>query len=386
MDLLFVNGPVHNGPFTFKDSPGKAVGLLIAEALNSLLGNPTVRHLWNCATLANDLRHRSLNPLLPREEFEADQIRRKYHGSAWQYHEVEIATDADAEVCALALDIITDRLSAKAMEITYQTVHTCIRCGHMGGLIPPSECAVCGSERFRSERQRHLVVRRPINRPVLEQADLYGTTSARHLRAIASNYPERLLLSRTRNYGISLDEIGLPGSVLDARAAVHIAALAETRRLRGTEIVMTATPKAIANIAAHGLLFREHEGIRLRYGPHGRVPAPAVHLTDVDPADHQRILFRRWFLPLTVLGRTTDLSSSQIPAIFTYFRKAWLLREQKTAGYTLRNVRKAIRTGDHQWIMRKHVLASLLRTLAPPTTCVRAHSSNIGKARDPLSG
>lgn len=56
---------------------------------------------------------------------------------------------------------------------------------------------------------------------------------------------------------------------------------------------MTATPKAIANIAAHGLLFREHEGIRLRYGPHGRVPAPAVRLTDVDPADHQRILFRR---------------------------------------------------------------------------------------------
>ena len=43
--MLFVNGPVQNGGFTFAERPGKAGGIRIAAALNQLLGNPAAPHL-----------------------------------------------------------------------------------------------------------------------------------------------------------------------------------------------------------------------------------------------------------------------------------------------------------------------------------------------------
>lgn len=58
MHPVFFNGPVQNGPFTFQDKPGKAVGIRIAAALNAILETPPVPHLWNTVTLAGDLRHR----------------------------------------------------------------------------------------------------------------------------------------------------------------------------------------------------------------------------------------------------------------------------------------------------------------------------------------
>ena len=46
-----------------------------------------------------------------------------------------------------------------------------------------------------------------------------------HLPAIADNTPSRLILSRTRDHGIDLSPLGLPGLVLDPRAGVHSAVL-----------------------------------------------------------------------------------------------------------------------------------------------------------------
>lgn len=57
-DVVYFNGPVQNGDFTFAERPGKAAGIRLAEALNTLLGVAPVPHLWNTVTLAGDVRHR----------------------------------------------------------------------------------------------------------------------------------------------------------------------------------------------------------------------------------------------------------------------------------------------------------------------------------------
>jgi hypothetical protein len=57
-DVLYINGPVQNGPFTLVERPGKAAGIRAAEALNTLLSTGPAPHLWNTVTLAGDLRHR----------------------------------------------------------------------------------------------------------------------------------------------------------------------------------------------------------------------------------------------------------------------------------------------------------------------------------------
>ncbi|TQN32214.1 hypothetical protein FHX37_2164 [Haloactinospora alba] len=362
MDLAFVNGPIQNGLFTFRSAPGKAVGLLAAEALNDLLENPVARHLWNCATLANDLRYRTVRGTLAREAFESDGIRDKYSGSAWEYAAVSTTTDADPEVRILALELISERLSTGDLVISPEDVHVCAVCGHMVGAAAPYMCAACGSGRFRDEKQWHLILTRPTGWPVLDHAEVYGTGRVRHLKTNAAHAPERLVLSRTRGHGIGLDGLGLPGLVLDPRAAVHVTTLAEGRRLGAKRIVMTATPTAIANIAAYGSPFRECAETRLLYGPHCRLPSPAVQLADVSSEDRLRFLFRRWFLPIAALGNTTDIPNTQIPALFAYFRRAYL-RSGKTAEDGTGSLQMAIKAGEHRWVMDKEQLAEAVRTL-----------------------
>ncbi|MGW1997591.1 VWA domain-containing protein [Embleya sp. NPDC001921] len=60
MSVVFFNGPVQNGDFTFADRLGKAVGIRIAEALNTVLGTPPVPHLWNTTTLASAWKVRAV--------------------------------------------------------------------------------------------------------------------------------------------------------------------------------------------------------------------------------------------------------------------------------------------------------------------------------------
>jgi hypothetical protein len=93
-----------------------------------------------------------------------------------------------------------------------------------------------------------------------------------HLRGIASNVPETLLLSRTRDHGIALDRVDLPGLVLDPRAGLHVAVLAAGRARDAERVVMATTANATANIAAYGQRFRAHGGTRLLYTLHGRIP------------------------------------------------------------------------------------------------------------------
>lgn len=93
-----------------------------------------------------------------------------------------------------------------------------------------------------------------------------------HLLTIAQNVPERLILSRTRDHGISLAPLGLDGLVLDPRAGVHIAVLAAAAQAGAGQPVMTVTENAAANVAAYGALFGRHNGTRLRYALHGRIP------------------------------------------------------------------------------------------------------------------
>ncbi|GGN44938.1 hypothetical protein GCM10012285_28090 [Streptomyces kronopolitis] len=73
---LFLNGPVHNGPFTLAGRPGKAAGIRLAEALNQLMGKQPAPHLWNTVTLANDLRHRTV--ALSRGQWERQELAAKY--------------------------------------------------------------------------------------------------------------------------------------------------------------------------------------------------------------------------------------------------------------------------------------------------------------------
>lgn len=152
---LFLNGPVQNGPFTFQDKPGKAVGIRLAAALNAILDTQPTPHLWNTVTLEGDSRHRAIHDgPLTRAAFETRLIATKY--APGPQPAAGTMTDADPEVAALSLEMIEDNLRAGTLVISRETVPTCRSCGHMTGRGGRA-CKACGSTETRDRTTRHLV-------------------------------------------------------------------------------------------------------------------------------------------------------------------------------------------------------------------------------------
>ncbi|MFD5572771.1 hypothetical protein [Streptomyces cadmiisoli] len=363
MSVLYINGPVQNGLFTIAGQPGKAVGIRAAEALNTLLGAGPVPHLWNTVTLAGDLRHRDSpdRDTINRQQREAHAIATKYTpGTA---PAGGILTDTAPVVAALALEMTERLLRERALAVATGRVHLCARCGHMTGTVAHT-CRMCGHHVSRPHTRRLLVWDRPSGTPVLARDDFHAhrARTPGHLLAIAQNVPERLILSRTRDHGISLAPLGLDGLVLDPRAGVHIAVLAAADRHSARQPVMAITGNAAANVAAYGAMFRRHNGTRLRYALHGRIPydetAALQRLCEVHRVSPAlRELFLSWFLPLCSLHIRSGITAAQLPALLKFWRRAHLARPGTPEGDALAELRYRVAAGDMRWVMDVRTLS-----------------------------
>ncbi|PWI12010.1 hypothetical protein DIZ27_04735 [Streptomyces sp. NWU339] len=363
MNVLYLNGPVQNGPFTIAERPGKAAGIRAAEALNTLLGAGPVPHLWNTVTLAGDLRHRDApdRDTVGRQEREERTIAAKYTPGAAPAGGV--LTDTTPVVAALALEMTEHLLLEGALAVVPTAVRLCARCGHMTGAVA-HPCRLCGNQGSRPHTRRLLVWDRPPGTSVLARDDFHAHRARPpgHLLTIAQNVPQRLILSRTRDHGISLVPLGLDGLVLDPRAGVHIAVLAAAARHSAGRPVMTVTENAAANIAAYGALFRRHNGTRLRYALHGRIPYDDTtglqrlcEVHRVSPALREQFL--AWFLPLCSLHLRAGITPAQLPALLKFWRRAHLARPDTPGSDVLAELRRCIAAGDMRWVMDVRTLA-----------------------------
>ncbi|MEV0695567.1 hypothetical protein [Streptomyces sp. NPDC050388] len=363
MNVLYLNGPVQNGPFTLAERPGKAAGIRAAEALNTLLGAGPVPHLWNTVTLAGDRRHRDApdRDTVGRHEREERAIAAKYTPGAAPSGGV--LTDTAPVVAALALEMTEHLLIEGALAITPAVVRLCARCGHMTGAVA-HPCRACGHQDSRPHTRRLLVWDRPPGTPVLARDDFHAHRARppAHLLTIAQNIPQRLILSRTRDHGISLAPLGLDGLVLDPRAGLHIAVLAAAAPHSAGRPAMTLTENAAANIAAYGAPFRRHNGTRLRYALHGRIPYDDTtglqrlcEVHRVSPALREQFL--AWFLPLCSLHLRAGITPAQLPALLKFWRRAHLARPDTPRSDVPAELRRRIAAGDMRWVMDVRTLS-----------------------------
>ncbi|MFB7517221.1 hypothetical protein [Streptomyces sp. NPDC056144] len=368
MSVMFFNGPVQNGDFTFADRPGKATGIHIAEALNAIALNPQAPHLWNTTTLAGDQRHRAQTEQRPvdRTTLETDTIHGKYPPGT--FPQSGVLTDADPAVAALAREMIAARLADGALTIRPTTVRVCAHCDHMTG-TGPHPCRNCGNTETRPRTERHLIADRDPDHPVLDTDDFHAHHSRppRHLMNIAANVPEQLILSRTRSHGIDLAPLGLPGLVLDPRAALHVTVLAAARSHGADTAAMTTTQNAAAHIAAHGQPFRHFDGTRVRYALHGRVPegdtSSRQSLYEVHRVSpHVRDLFEYWYLPLCSLREKDQVRPERVAGLVKFLRRACLAQGVAPDPERQAAVREAVRAGDTGWLtdidLLPHVIPS----------------------------
>ncbi|MEV7843820.1 hypothetical protein [Streptomyces cyaneofuscatus] len=368
MDVVYFNGPVQNGDFSFAKSPGKAVGIRIAEALNRLLGLVPVPHLWNTVTLAGDVRHRGAadRDTVGREQREARALAAKY--APGPVPASGLLTDTGPAVVSLALEMIQGLLADGTLAVREMAVRLCVRCGHMTGTGAAERCRSCGSGVTRGAYRALLVFDRAEHRPVLERADFHGAGARTpvHLLNVAHNVPCRLVLSRTRDHGICLAPLGLEGMVLDPRAGLHIAVLAAAAgRGAGQPVlaVMTVTENAAAHVAAYGAPFRRHGTTRLRYALHGRVPYDAAanaRLYEVHRAEAVRELFTGWYLPLCAARERSGVSAARLPGLLKFLRRVHLARATTPRGEVLAELRHQAAVGDMSWVMDARALACAL--------------------------
>jgi len=365
MNVLYINGPVQNGPFTIAERPGKAAGIRAAEALNALLDAGPVPHLWNTVTLAGDLRHRDApdRETVGRQEREERAIAAKYAPGAAPAGGV--LTDTAPIVAALALEMTERLLREGALAVVSTAVHLCACCGHMTGAVAHA-CRACGHQGSRPHTRRLLVWDRAPGTPVLARDDFHAHQARPpgHLLTIAQNVPQRLILSRTRDHGISLAPLGLDGLVLDPRAGLHIAVLAAARSNAG-QPAMTVTENAAANVAAYGAPFRRHDGTRLRYTLHGRIPyddtATLQRLCEVhrvSPALREQFL--AWFLPLCSLHLRTGITAAQLPGLLKFWRRAHLARPDTPGSDIPAELRRYVMAGDMRWVMDVRTLSQAI--------------------------
>jgi hypothetical protein len=362
---VFVNGPVQNGAFTFADRPGKAASIRLAATLNRLCGiEPALPHLWNTVTLAADMRYRAHTAgsvcAFGRARFDDALITAKYPTGP----RPEVLTDAGDPATTLALEMIDTALTAGALQIRLMVVRRCASCGHLAGTAD-RPCRSCGHERTLPSRDRHLVADRGPAEEVLTGEDFLGGCGPAHLRGIAGNVPGTLLLSRTRDHGIALDQIGLPGLVLDPRAGLHIAVLAAGRARGAERVVMATTTNAAANVAAYGQRFRTHRGTRLLYTLHGSIPYDhlgglgpryrAIHISDLD-----REMFETQFLPLASWKDTGGIPAGELPALLRRFHRARRAAPPEVPPAILDHLRTRILAGDRRWVSEKAPLAAAL--------------------------
>lgn len=379
MSVVYVNGPVQNGDFTLAELPGKAAGIRLAEALNALLGSAPVPHLWNTVTLAGDVRHRGTVDRVGRQEREERAVAAKY--APGPAPSGGLLTDTAPCVAALALEMTGALLAEGTLAVRDLAVRLCVRCGHMTGTVEHS-CRSCGHGVTRQATRPMLVFDRSEDQPVLQRDDFHAASARTpaHLLNIAHNTPQRLILSRTRDHGVSLAPLGLDGMVLDPRAGLHVAVLAAAAEHGATQPVMTVTENAAANVAAYGAPFRRHGTMRLRYALHGRIPYAAAaqerlyEVHQVSPA--VRALFTSWYLPLCSARERASIHADRLPSLLKFLRRAYLARPTAPQGEVLAELRRSVTAGDMRWVMDARALAH----------AIADHESTTGSPADPQRG
>ncbi|MDY0816146.1 hypothetical protein, partial [Kitasatospora purpeofusca] len=283
-----------------------------------------------------------------------------------------IMTDTDAEVAHLALEMIENNLRTGTLTISRETVPTCRACGHMTG-TGSHPCNACGNTDTEDRTGLHLVAELAKDRPFLDRSDIHAShrQQPKHLQHTAANVAERLILSRTRDHGIDLSSLGLNGLVLDPRAGIHATVLAAARRHQADLAVMTITENAANHIAAHGQHFREHDGTRLQYALHGRLPYD--HTASLQPLYEayratQEIKdgFEEWLLPLFSLMAKTGARPEQLSSLFKHYMRAYLAKPVAADGAAIESVQHSVSTGDTEWITNKQTLANVMAAWPSP--------------------
>jgi hypothetical protein len=225
-EILFTNAAIQNRSFGVDERPGKVVGIMAAQLLNGIVGNTEAIHAWNNVGLFADSETIDAHTRL-QNKYDSEVL--KQHVGYWGIGEgLRIQTDDDQSFALWAQHVIEGSLKRGIVYIENATFHCCSGCSLViaEAAVSVSRCSRCGSEELFLSDEDGLFVDTPEDKlSLLAPHDIYNVINIRQEQDSMKQVPPRLLLSRSRSFGVSLECFGLPRRVLDPRLGIGLLAL-----------------------------------------------------------------------------------------------------------------------------------------------------------------
>ncbi|MBP7767233.1 hypothetical protein KA068_01800 [Candidatus Saccharibacteria bacterium] len=303
-DVFFTNGAIQNRGFELDESPGKITGIMLAQVLNRLNGNAEAVHLWNnVGAFHND---EPQNPQLRLEQKYLSRImtsHMEYWDLAPEY--LQIISDDDERFAEWTIKQLEELIEAGNITIEQAEFDSCPDCDMVvaESVVEAQCCSQCKSEDLRRIVEGALFVTMPENRmQLLDDSLIYNSMNLRNERDSLKQIPPRLLLSRDREIGVRLDDLGLSDKKLDPRLGIGMLALYAAEVNDFETVAMTQTTSTLIRTVPYigSILLTAPDSRRLLFVPHTRIDSNVF-----DEADE---VGRQVIAPFAAAQRNQDVN------------------------------------------------------------------------------
>jgi len=208
------------------------IPMLVAENMNRieeyLSGEPLPRiDLWNCVGMSVDKSFREQNKYFSRMDFSSSLLEDKYsilEEFGISSNGRKIIRDDDNATKDWFNSKLNSLRSAGIIYTEKIDVDICNSCDYLKSISEKHDggCTRCEGEDFHSEEREILMLDIPESRNSLIENRIVYPHNIKHIKGFFNQLPPRIMISKMRDYGLSLDSFGLPDFVLDPKIGVAL--------------------------------------------------------------------------------------------------------------------------------------------------------------------
>lgn len=274
-EILFVNGAIQNRGFELDESPGKMAGIMLATILNRLSGNQEVVHMWNNVGAFHEFE--PLDTATRIEQKYSSNVMTEYMNYWGLSREViAVLEDDEEKFVEWATDQVAGMLEAGVVTIEEARFDACNNCDMViaESVVGVDCCTSCVSTDLSTRTEKALFVTVPEDRSrLLDESLIYNSMNLRNEVDSLKQIPPRLLLSRDRQIGVDLSELGLEDKKLDPRLGIGMLAIYAAEIYDFETVAMTQSSHTLIRTAPYigSVLVKQQTDRRLLYVPHMRI-------------------------------------------------------------------------------------------------------------------
>lgn len=297
--------------------------------------------MWNCVGMKMDQVFKGQDAILSRRNFSNALLADKYallNELGIQRVGRDVIRDDDESTQAWVSQELHKLLTSGRIYINSTTVNICNRCGYLQSVDGTSvaSCTLCKSNQFHKEKRNLLMVDIPDDRQSLIEKRIIYPHSINHIRSFFDQLPSRMMISKVREYGLSLDSIGLEDYVLDPKIGIVLMTKLVAERYELSELTLTQG----ANVATNSI---PYTSLLTNDIHHSYVLLPKIPATTLDEARAMGISFVAKYLPIIMMTYNDNITERQLRTAHAEYLR--IARKRKGLLFKLRSENSGSKQG-----------------------------------------